>query len=159
MSAPRTVITSHNPDGTSKIASDAAAKALPMGSSSTGSSFSCFHIAEKVPVNAVEPLPSDNDSVVIPRAPPTGLMFGSVDFQPGTSTPMHRTMSVDYGTILEGEITLILDGGEETVLKAGDVYVQRGTSHSWVNRGTSICRMTFVAVSRDEIVVGGASLD
>lgn len=68
-------------------------------------------------------------------------------------------MSVDYGTILEGEITLILDGGEETVLKAGDVYVQRGTNHSWVNRGTGVCRMTFVAVSRDEIVVGGASLN
>lgn len=64
---------------------------------------------------------------------------------------MHRTSSVDYGTILHGEIALVLDGGEETVLKAGDVYVQRGTNHSWVNRGTCVCRMTFVAVSRDEI--------
>ena len=58
---------------------------------------------------------------------------------------------MDYGTIVEGEITLILENGEEKVLKAGDVLVQRGTCHAWENRGASVCRMTFVAVAREEI--------
>ena len=46
---------------------------------------------------------------------------------------MHRTQSVDYGIILEGELTLIMDIGETTV-KAGDIVVQRGTNHAWSNR-------------------------
>lgn len=79
-------------------------------------------------------------------------MFGSVDFPPGSAIPLHRTMSVDYGTILEGEITLILDGGETATLRSGDVLVQRGTRHGWENRGTTVCRMTFIAVSRAEVI-------
>jgi mannose-6-phosphate isomerase-like protein (cupin superfamily) len=56
---------------------------------------------------------------------------------------MHRTLSLDYGFVLQGEITLILDEGE-CVLKAGDVVVQRATNHAWANRSGSICRMAFV---------------
>lgn len=58
---------------------------------------------------------------------------------------MHRTESIDYGIVLEGEITLILDN-EETVVRAGDVVVQRGTNHAWANRGKGVCRMAFVLI-------------
>jgi len=58
---------------------------------------------------------------------------------------MHRTESIDYGIILEGEITLILDN-EETVVRAGDVVVQRGTNHAWANRGKGVCRIAFILV-------------
>jgi mannose-6-phosphate isomerase-like protein (cupin superfamily) len=58
---------------------------------------------------------------------------------------MHRTESIDYGIVLEGEIILILDE-EETVVRAGDIVVQRGTNHAWANRGKSICRMAFVLI-------------
>jgi hypothetical protein len=58
---------------------------------------------------------------------------------------MHRTQSIDYGIVLEGEIALILDQGE-VALKAGDVVVQRGTNHGWANRGRKTCRMAFILI-------------
>ena len=58
---------------------------------------------------------------------------------------MHRTASVDYGIVLEGEITLVLDDSEVT-LRAGDIVVQRGTDHAWANRGDSVARVCFVLV-------------
>jgi hypothetical protein len=58
---------------------------------------------------------------------------------------MHRTSTIDYGIVLEGEITLILDEGE-TVAKAGDIVIQRGTNHAWANRGTTNCRVAFILV-------------
>lgn len=56
---------------------------------------------------------------------------------------MHRTETVDYGIVLEGEVTLILDDGE-TIVRAGDVVIQRGTSHAWANRTSSNARIAFV---------------
>jgi mannose-6-phosphate isomerase-like protein (cupin superfamily) len=49
-------------------------------------------------------------------------------------TGVHTTDTLDYGFILEGELTLELDDGAETILKAGDFYVQNGTRHAWHNR-------------------------
>jgi len=58
---------------------------------------------------------------------------------------MHRTETVDYGIVLEGEIVLILDEGE-TVVRAGDIIVQRGTSHAWANRSDTNARIAFVLI-------------
>jgi len=58
---------------------------------------------------------------------------------------MHRTETVDYGIVLEGELTLIMDEGE-TVVRAGDIVVQRGTNHGWANRGSKICRIAFILI-------------
>jgi hypothetical protein len=58
---------------------------------------------------------------------------------------MHRTSTIDYGIVLEGEITLILDEGE-TIVRAGDIVIQRGTNHAWANRSTKDCRMAFILV-------------
>ena len=55
----------------------------------------------------------------------------------------HRTPTLDYGIVLEGEIWALLEKGE-TLMRAGDVVVQRGTSHAWSNRGDRPCRMAFV---------------
>jgi mannose-6-phosphate isomerase-like protein (cupin superfamily) len=57
----------------------------------------------------------------------------------------HRTRSIDYGIVLSGEITLLVDEGEVTV-KAGDIVVQRGTNHGWVNRTTRPCRIAFILI-------------
>jgi mannose-6-phosphate isomerase-like protein (cupin superfamily) len=59
---------------------------------------------------------------------------------------MHRTESIDYGVVIEGEMTLILDDGE-ALLKPGSVVIQRGTNHAWANRSGKMCRMLFVLVS------------
>jgi hypothetical protein len=58
---------------------------------------------------------------------------------------MHRTETVDYGIVLEGELTLILDVGE-TVVRTGDVVIQRGTNHGWANRSGRHCRIAFILI-------------
>ena len=78
--------------------------------------------------------------------------FGAMDgaaashFKQGAPHPlMHRTQTVDYGIVLDGEITLILDR-EETTIRAGDIVVQRGTNHAWANRSDRNCRIAFVLI-------------
>jgi mannose-6-phosphate isomerase-like protein (cupin superfamily) len=58
---------------------------------------------------------------------------------------MHRTETIDYGIVLEGEITLLVDEGEVTV-RAGDIVVQRGTNHAWANRSGRSCRIAFILI-------------
>ena len=58
---------------------------------------------------------------------------------------MHRTETVDYGIVIEGELTLILDDSE-VELKVGSVVIQRGTNHAWANRSGKMCRMLFILV-------------
>ncbi|MYM22673.1 cupin domain-containing protein [Duganella sp. FT135W] len=58
---------------------------------------------------------------------------------------MHRTESIDYGIVIEGELTLVLDDSE-VQLKPGSVVVQRGTNHAWANRSNAPCRMLFVLI-------------
>lgn len=62
---------------------------------------------------------------------------------------MHRTSTVDYAVILSGEIDMLLDDSE-VHLKAGDVVVQRGTNHAWVNRGEEPCKIAFILISAEE---------
>lgn len=62
---------------------------------------------------------------------------------PGRHPLMHRTESVDYGVVLEGQIVLLLDDSE-VVLEQGDMVVQRGTIHAWTNRTDRITRMLFI---------------
>jgi uncharacterized cupin superfamily protein len=58
---------------------------------------------------------------------------------------MHRTQTVDYGIVLDGEVVLVLDDSE-TVLRAGDVVVQRGTNHRWENRSGTTARVAFILI-------------
>jgi len=63
----------------------------------------------------------------------------------GRHPMMHRTETVDYAVVLEGEITLLLDEGD-VQLKAGDVVIQRGTSHAWSNRSGKNVKMLYVLI-------------
>ncbi len=70
---------------------------------------------------------------------------------------MHRTDSIDYAVILNGEIDMELD--DSTVhLKAGDVLVQRGTIHNWVNRGTAALHHRFILIAAKPAEAGGKAL-
>jgi naringenin degradation protein FdeH len=62
---------------------------------------------------------------------------------------MHRTRTIDYALILSGEIDMLLDDSE-VHLKAGDVLIQRGTNHAWVNRGDAPCRVAFILLDAKE---------
>lgn len=97
--------------------------------------------------------------------PPLGLVSKNgtvlryVDFAPGYECMMHRTQSLDYGIVLEGTITSVLDSGEETVMERGDVMVQRATMHSWRNdSATEWARMIFCLQDIKPLFVGGERL-
>ena len=66
-------------------------------------------------------------------------------YQAGTHPLMHRTETVDYAVVLEGEIYLVLDK-EERLMKQGDFLVERGTNHAWSNRSGKPCKMLFVLI-------------
>jgi len=87
---------------------------------------------------------------------PRGTVLRCVDFAPGYACGMHRTQSLDYGIVLEGEVDMVLDSGEKHVMKRGDVAIQRATQHQWVNRSqTEWARMMFVLQDCKPLVVGG----
>ena len=77
--------------------------------------------------------------------PQDGSIFRVVDFPAGAKGEMHRTRSVDYGIVIEGEIDMLLPDGE-VHLRAGDVLVQQGTDHAWENRGRASCRIAFILI-------------
>jgi uncharacterized cupin superfamily protein len=62
---------------------------------------------------------------------------------------MHRTRTVDYAVILSGEVDMLLDDSE-VHLNAGDVVIQRGTNHAWVNRGNAPCKVAFVLIDAQD---------
>ena len=63
---------------------------------------------------------------------------------------MHRTRSIDYAVVLAGEIDMLLDDSE-VHLEAGDVLVQQGTVHAWINNGTEACRIAFILIDAKQI--------
>lgn len=90
---------------------------------------------------------------------PGGSVLRVVDVRPGGQSPMHRTVSLDYGVVLEGEVELVLDSGESRVMRRGDVSVQRGTNHVWRNRSQEEWgRMLFVTLGARPLEVNGEVL-
>ena len=88
---------------------------------------------------------------------PNGTIFRMIEFAPGVAARNHRTDSIDYITVISGEIDMELD--DSTVhLQAGDVMVQRGTIHNWVNRGTGPCVLTVVLIDAKSVEAGGKVL-
>jgi len=91
---------------------------------------------------------------IIGTAPPAnGTRFAVIDFPPGNAPRMHRTETIDYVIVLEGEIEMDMD--DSTVkLKAGDILVQRGTNHAWANRSGKNARVAFVLVDGQPLGIG-----
>jgi quercetin dioxygenase-like cupin family protein len=87
------------------------------------------------------------------QPPANGSRFTVMEFQPGVRSEMHRTESLDYIAVLAGEIEMDMD--DSTVkLKAGDVMVQRGTNHCWVNRGAEPARLAIVLLDAQPLGIG-----
>ena len=88
-----------------------------------------------------------------------GSVIRVVDMLPGEESPMHRTNSIDYGIILEGEVELELDDGVKKTIGAGDIIVQRGTIHLWRNPSAdAICRIIFVLTEAKPYLHNGSPL-
>jgi quercetin dioxygenase-like cupin family protein len=96
----------------------------------------------------------DMGARIIGTAPPAnGTRFAVIDFPPGNQPRMHRTETIDYVIVLEGEIEMDMD--DSTVkLKAGDVMVQRGTNHAWANRSNQRARVAFVLIDAAPLGIG-----
>ena len=95
-------------------------------------------------------IPPDTEEFLARGAERVGRAFGEMGSHDASTVKadsphplMHRTETLDYGVVIEGEITLIVDAGE-TRLVPGDVVVQRGTNHAWANRSGKMARMLFV---------------
>ena len=87
-----------------------------------------------------------------------GTVFRIVKYDPGVTPRNHRTDSIDYAVVISGEIDMVID--VETVhLKQGDVLVQRGTIHNWVNKGTEPCLIAFILIDAKPVTIGGKVLE
>jgi quercetin dioxygenase-like cupin family protein len=145
---PRCVVTGHDTGGRSVFTSD---EPVPAAYTTPGGTL-FYELwatdATPAPVNA-DPAGAaalDPAAGPPPVAPaPNGTTLRINELPPGAASPMHRTETVDYGIVLDGEVVLVLDDGE-TVLRAGDVVVQRGTSHRWENRSGAAARMAFILI-------------
>ena len=140
---PRRVVTGHDERGVSVFVSDGP---VPVVRTAPDGAYFCeiwSTDAMPAPVAASEDDPTLT-AVTVPPAP-NGTKIRINEFPPGAVSPVHRTQSVDYGIVLSGEVVLVLDDSE-TVLRAGDVAVQRGTNHRWENRARETARMAFILV-------------
>ncbi len=88
-----------------------------------------------------------------------GTVFRVVSFGPGNPPMNHRTDSIDYAVVIAGEIDMELDDGVSVHLKAGDVLVQRGTIHNWLNKGSEPCVIAFVLIAANPVEAGGKVLE
>jgi len=110
-------------------------------------------------------VPADNNDETEGRERPTGttLNGGSVirivDMLPGKQSPMHRTNSIDYGIVLNGEIELELEDGHKKTIREGGVIVQRGTNHLWRNTTGKPCRIAFILIEAPAYLHDGVPLD
>ena len=92
-----------------------------------------------------------------PGSMPTKFRISQYD--PGVTARMHRTQSIDYVVVMKGEIDMELDDGVIVHLNEGDVCVQRGTIHNWINNGTEPCIVAFILLAADPIVINGKELE
>ncbi|PQE15118.1 Cupin domain protein [Rutstroemia sp. NJR-2017a BVV2] len=151
-------ITTHTPDGLAVL--DSSVPSTATWTSAGSAKFFLGYCTSTFPAAISNPSDIQNYSQYLSAPPglvvPGGTVLRIVDVEPGHTSPMHRTTSLDYGVVLEGEVELILDSGETKVLKRGDTCVQRGTNHAWRNTSdSSWARMLYVLVEAQPIELEG----
>jgi mannose-6-phosphate isomerase-like protein (cupin superfamily) len=150
---PRRVVTGHDEIGKSVVISDGAPpQHHQMRGASIGAEFfEMWSDTDKVPrlTSVVSREPNEREFTIMPV---TGHLLRIIDIYPsnqgGKRTIMHRTRTLDYAVVIEGEVVLILDDSE-VVLKKGDVVIQRGTDHAWENRSENVARMAFFHIDAE----------
>ena len=149
----RRVVTGHDAEGRAKVLIDEPVKNVM--SPRPGAQYSVIWSSEGFPVD--NDGSDDPSGKTIGTTIPGGTVFRVVSFGPGVSPRNHRTDSIDYAVVISGEIDMELDIGS-VHLKAGDVLVQRGTIHNWVNTGTVPCVIAFTLVAAKPVTAGGKTL-
>jgi mannose-6-phosphate isomerase-like protein (cupin superfamily) len=150
----RRVVTGHDNQGRAKVLIDEQVKNVT--SPRPGANYSVIWTTEGFPVS--NDGDEDPSAKKIATTIDNGTVFRIVSFGPGVAPRNHRTDSIDYAVVISGEIDMELDVGS-VHLKAGDVLVQRGTIHNWMNRGTAPCVIAFTLVAAKPVTAGGKTLD
>jgi quercetin dioxygenase-like cupin family protein len=150
----RRVVTGHTADGRAVVKIDEIAKNVI--SNRPGASSCVVWSTRGFPVNNNGG--ADPSAASIGTTIEHGTVFRIVRYEPGVSPRNHRTDSIDYAVVISGQIEMELDDNVVVTLKAGDVLVQRGTIHNWVNRTQEDCVIAFVLISADPVKVANQSL-
>lgn len=157
----RRVVTGHDAHGKATVASDerlhgVSAPARPYISRCE------IWSTDKMPVDNSEEAATSQRKGFVVRHNYVGSGQGTVvritEFAPGAPKFMHRTETVDYAILLKGECDLELDDGKTVHLTQGDIVVQRGTMHAWVNNGSEPCTFAFILIDADPVEIGGKKL-
>jgi hypothetical protein len=166
----RRIVTGDDANGRSRIAEDAPASAIRSVAERPGyRAVNVWRTTQTpAPIDAADTVPG-HEGILPPKQ---GSILRIIDFPPEPADPaerdrriratfggiyrdathdgrkhpgMHRTDTVDYAVVLEGEIWSVMDEGE-TLMRAGDVLIQRGTNHAWANRSQKTARIAFVLI-------------
>ena len=150
----RRVVTGHDANGKAVVQIDETANNIV--NPRAGALMTVIWTTEGFPVdyNGNE----DTSSRSVGTSEGNGTVFRVVQYAPGVAARNHRTDSIDYAVVISGEIDMELDD-TTAHLKAGDVLVQRGTIHNWVNRGSAPCVIAFALIGAHPVKVGGELLD
>jgi uncharacterized cupin superfamily protein len=161
----RRIVTGHDGNGKSVISRDEILEPVvrPAGPGVVGCE---IWSADRMPVDNSPESEASQTAGFVKRQPKHnnyvrtggGNCMRIIEWSPGHATFPHRTETVDYVVILSGEIDLELDDGEAVHLKAGDVVVQRGGMHNWVNRGAVPAVMAAVLIDATPVVIAGEEL-
>jgi len=140
----RRVITAHDANGKAVVGADTTIESTA-GNIDKNISAADVWWTHSIPVEVERHDASGEPS---PRMPtPSGTLLKILEISSGTQPVMHKTDTLDYAIVMEGEVDMLLDDGAEVHLKAGDIMIQRGTLHGWANRADKPCRIAFVLVS------------
>lgn len=149
----RRVVTGHDGNNVAKVLIDSAATNWKSGQPGQVSTMLwCTDSAPcKMPVGETV---EDMGARVIGTAPPAnGTRFAVIDFPPDNKPTMHRTETIDYVIVIEGEIEMDMDDSS-VKLKQGDIMIQRGTNHAWANRSGKRARVAFVLIDAAPLGIG-----
>ena len=150
----RRVVTGHDAKGRAVIKIDEVSKNII--SSRPGQTACVVWTTESFPVKNTGD--ADEGLRKVGTTLKNGTVFRIVKFGPGIAPRNHRTDSIDYAVVVSGEIDMEFDDSV-VHLKAGDVLVQRGIIHNWVNRGTAPCVIAFTLIDATPVAVGGKVLN
>ncbi|MGH6689171.1 MAG: cupin domain-containing protein [Gammaproteobacteria bacterium] len=157
----RRVVTGHDANGKAAVASDERLTAVSrrIGANITGCE---IWSTDRMPVDNSEAAGAAQRAGFVKRYNYVGTGQGTTiritEWAPGHARFTHRTETVDYAILLSGEIDLELENDEVVHLKPGDIVVQRGTTHTWVNRGKVPAVTAFILIDARPAEANGVLL-
>jgi len=140
----RRIVTTHNASGKAIVGSDDYLEAKPGVMTKEVGNAGIWATTSTPAQTTGDQDPAAQQTALTPG--PNGTIFRILELPPHTEPHMHRTDTLDYVIVMEGEVDMLLDDDAEVHMQAGDVMVQRATMHGWANRGDTLCRIAFVLI-------------